>query len=101
MVTVPEFCPLAFGFAVVPVEPFLASWAMVEPLLSLVASFIWVSPRVKVDCDERVSVVEDAPPRVSFIEVPVLPADTLFSLLSAELMLALRVLLPEEPTDPR
>jgi len=45
--------------------------------------------------------VDVPPPRVSFIDVPVLPAGTLFSALSAELMLVLRALLPEEPTDPR
>jgi hypothetical protein len=74
---------------------------MVEPLLSLVASFIWVSPRVTADCEERTSGVDvPLPLLLSLIAVPVRPAEVLFSSLATADLLSPRAVLPEVPTDP-
>lgn len=86
-----------------PVDPFLASWVPVEPLLRvpLVDSFIGVSPRVTDDCEERTSGVDvPLPLLLSLIAVPVRPAEILFSSLATADLLSPRAVLPEEPTDP-
>ena len=103
LVTVPAFCTLAFGLTVVPVDPFLASWVVAEPLLRfpLSVSFTFVSPLDPLGCVARTSEVDEPSRRASFMVVPVLPEEIPFSSLATDDLISPRDVLPDVPTDPR